>query len=252
MKNLIKIIVQFFKDLFYDKKLGENFDIVANGYKLKFREELGPGIDWTKWDWREPWSGALNTYKGIVIWVKDNVIPCHPGVRLKATTDGKNDFCGLISSHKFLEVLYGYILVRAKIPPRGIIYFPAIWMYNRQTQVPEIDIMEAMSVDSYSVSFCHHWEQNGRKSEGGNWTSPVDLSLDYHDYAVEWTPEKLVWTIDGVIRYVTINNIPQVPLFLICNIQAGGGNGTDVFTHIFTPAEVPAYFEINKIEVYQK
>jgi len=256
MKKIIDQIASFLRAIFRIPlpRVFPPFDPTANGYKLMFREDFALGIDWNKWDPSEPWSGIESTYKGIVRWMQQNVQMAFPaGIKLVATrsTEGGNDLCGLISSHKFLEVLYGYISVRAKIPPKGFLYFPAIWMYNIQGWLPEIDIMEAMDKTSEHVSFTHHWlDSNGNHlSEGNNWKSPIDLSLDYHNYSVEWTPGKLTWYIDGIARYSTTNNIPGVPLFLICNIQAGGN---PAYSHLYTSDEVPMSFYIEKIEVYQK
>lgn len=225
------------------------FDPLQNGYKRTFSEDFSRGIDWSKWHWLYPGD---QSQKGIVICRKENVSMAFPaGIKLVATADKQFDYCGLISSHRFLNVLFGFIEVTAKVPPNGLLYFPAIWMYNRLGWQPEIDILECASGNSDEAWFTHHWvmPDGSDNSEGYTWKPKIDLSMDYHRYAVEWTPEKLTWYVDGIALYSTTNKIPDVALFIICNIQAGG---TPPFTHLFTPDEVPMNFYISKIEVYQK
>jgi beta-glucanase (GH16 family) len=150
-----------------------------------------------------------------------------------------------------LNVLYGYISVTAKMPPKGFLYFPAIWMYNRLGWQPEIDIVELMGSESNEAWFTHHWvgEDGNDKSEGISKKFRVDLSKDFHEYSVEWTKDKLTWFIDRIPYYSTTNQIPQVELFLICNIQS---DGNPPFTHLYTEDEVPQEMTIKKIEIYQK
>ena len=234
----------------------ETFDPAKSGYSLFFSDEFGPGVDWSKWDWREPWSGTEDTRKGIVVWRRDNAVNTHPGVRLMATRapGSPNDECGLISSHRFMEFLYGVVRVMAKIPPRGFTYFPAIWMYDKRGWLPEIDVMEAMGPDSTSVGFTHHWDDDGtHRSEGTTAYNLGDLSAGYHEYAVEWNAGSITWYVDGVKKYTALKNVPQVPLFLICNIQAGPAtDGGSAFTRLFSPSEVPMGFDVRRVEVWKK
>jgi beta-glucanase (GH16 family) len=230
-----------------------------SGYKLVYKENFSKPIDWNKWDWREPWSGIADTYKNMVFWRKSCVVQKSDGIHLIADTEvlgtAKYDKCGLISSHKHLNILYGYISVVAKVPAGGFLYFPAIWLYDKNGWLPEIDIIELIGFDSTSIRFTHHWlrEDSQHKSEGCTLNSRVDYSKEFHNYAVEWTPNRLAWFIDGIEYYSTTNYIPNVPLFLICNIQAGADyEGWAAFTHVFTKDEVPAEMIIKEIKVYQK
>jgi len=249
MKKLLEKIRQFLRDLFGG---ASSFDPLSNGYKLIFRDDFAHGIDWSKWDFREPWSGINLTYKGRVIWRKECVVKKTHGLALIADRDNPvANKCGLISSHNFMNFKYGFIEVSAKMPPQGFLYFPAIWMYDKRGWLPEIDIVELMGPDSKRATFTHHWLDAGgeHQSKGNGQALSFDLSEGLHQFAVEWTQGKLTWFIDRKKYYETTKNIPDVGLFLICNIQAGGD---PAFSHVFETSEVPAEMIIKSIEVYQK
>lgn len=240
--------------LFFDRVvLNKKFYPLENNYELIFQDSFKGGIDWNKWSWREPWSYNEDTHKRNTIWRKECVINTADGISLKADRQKElnKNACGLISSHKFLNILYCYVEVEAKMPPHGYQYFPAIWMYNRNGWLPEIDIVELMGEESTSASFTHHWldSTNNHKQKGKSFNLHMNLNDKYHIFSMEWTPQSITWFIDGYAYYKRISNIPNVPLFLICNIQAGGN---PPFSHIFTENEVPKYMDIKSVKVYQK
>ena len=217
------------------------------GYKLKtYFDFVKNRFHWGEWTHTYPGNQIK---KGVCINDENCVIQKPDGLHLLAEmgdTDDTNNV-GMIATHQFLEILYGYIEVTAKVPPRGFLYWFSIWMYNKRGWQPEIDIIECMGPDAKSVCITHHWVGPDGKdvSEGYNLPT-VDLSLDFHRYGIEWTPTRLTWYLDGVAKYSTQNQIPQVPLFLICNMQSRE------YTHVYTPGEVPAKAVIQKIEIWNK
>jgi len=229
------------------------FDPIIAGYKLKTSWDWQKNLFyWGELDWREPWSFPDNTRKGNTIWKKECVEQKFDGLHLIAYRKGNNNECGMISSHRCMELQYGFIEVSCKMPPNGFLYFPAIWMYNKLGWQPEIDIVELMGPDSKSAAMTHHWvgPDGNDVSEGYTKHFDFDLSLDFHKYAVEWTKTKLTWYIDRIAYYSTENNIPDVPLFLICNIQSGGIEGA--FNHLFAKHEVPTSMIVNEIKIWTK
>ena len=48
-----------------------------------------------------------------------------------------------------------------------------------------------------------------------------DFTKDFHDFACEWTPEGVVWFVDGVERHRTTAS-PRKPMYLILNLAVGG------------------------------
>jgi len=76
-----------------------------------------------------------------------------------------------------------------------------------------------------------------------------DFSLDFHDYAIDWKPDRITWYIDGFPVWTATAKIPNEKVFLVCGIQAGGKEGP--FSHLFTPDESGAEGIIKFIEGWQ-
>eukprot|EP00911_Craspedida_sp_UC1_P001157 UC1_evm1s870 len=109
---------------------------------------------------------------------------------------------------------YGKIVVRAKLPA-GQGLWPAIWMmpnddaYGTWAASGEIDIMEAQGERADRVSSALHyggvWPHHDHITSGlrqpgcGNAVVPaVDYSRDFHEYAVDWNRDNMVFSVDGV------------------------------------------------------
>lgn len=101
---------------------------------------------------------------------------------------------------------YGRIEVRAQLPSgRGT--WPAIWMLPTNSSygnggwpdTGEIDIMEHVGHDQGSVHATIHTDAynhlNGTQRGGS--TEVSDASEALHVYAVEWTPNRMVFSVDG-------------------------------------------------------
>ncbi len=112
---------------------------------------------------------------------------------------------------------YGRVEVRAKLP-FGVGTWPAIWMLGRNIDEPggywqpnfgnvgwpacgEIDIMEHWGTNQNYVSSALHTPSSfgGTVNVGG--TTLNDVSNTYHVYVLEWTAEKMDFSIDGTVHY---------------------------------------------------
>lgn len=113
---------------------------------------------------------------------------------------------------------YGRIEVKAKLPVGGGTW-PAIWMLNKNinergaywyeqgfgtTDWPdcgEIDIMEHWGWNQNFVQSAIHTRSSfgGTVNKGGRQLSTA--STDFHVYAMDWYPDRLVFSIDGVEHY---------------------------------------------------
>lgn len=113
---------------------------------------------------------------------------------------------------------YGRVEIRAKLPT-GNGTWPAIWMLGKnineagaywQTQgfgttswpaCGEIDIMEHWGNNQNYVQSAMHTPSSfgGTVNKGGQVIPTV--STNFHVYALEWTPEKMVFSVDGAIHY---------------------------------------------------
>lgn len=114
---------------------------------------------------------------------------------------------------------YGYAEARIKIPTgRGT--FPAFWLWpaNRQDP-PEIDIMEVLGQEPYKMYMTYH-PPAGADLQGIS--DGVDLSQDFHVFAVDWQPNLIIWYLDGVEKYRYAGVTPNTPMYPILNLAIGG------------------------------
>jgi beta-glucanase (GH16 family) len=95
----------------------------------------------------------------------------------------------------------------------------------------EIDILEHKGQEPRLLyASLHGPGYAGGASITGTHVAASDLPADYHVYAVEWTPDRVVWTIDGVGYFEqTLSQVAGYgrwvydhPFFLILNVAIGG------------------------------
>jgi beta-glucanase (GH16 family) len=110
--------------------------------------------------------------------------------------------------------LYGKFEIRAKLP-QGQGTWPAIWMlpekerYGAWAASGEIDIIEAVNL-GVPCAKCPGGRENtilGTLHFGGKWPKnqqkgeevpfPEVLDDKFHTYAIEWAPDRIIWTVDG-------------------------------------------------------
>jgi beta-glucanase (GH16 family) len=112
---------------------------------------------------------------------------------------------------------YGRIEVRAKLP-LGAGTWPAIWMLGKNVIEPgaywsstngtanwpacgEVDIMEHWGNNQNYVQSAMHTPSSfgGTVNLGGQ--TIATASSDFHIYALEWTSQKMVFSVDGIVHY---------------------------------------------------
>ncbi|MGC4891711.1 discoidin domain-containing protein [Micromonospora sp. DT227] len=136
------------------------------------------------------------------------------------------------------QVQYGRIEARIRVP-KGNGLWPAFWMMGGDflTGRPwpyngEIDIMEILGRDTYrSYTTLHAPAYNGGGGYGQEHVWTVDLSADFHVYAVEWDSRGMRFLVDGTqVFYASKETVettrgPWVfdhPFYLILNLAVGG------------------------------
>lgn len=129
---------------------------------------------------------------------------------------------------------YGRIEVRARLP-QGQGLWPAVWMlpehdnYGPYPLSGEIDIAEAVNL-GVSCPTCsdrifgtrHHGPSlNANRQEGG-FTS-ISNANGFHVLALDWTPDRMVWLLDGRPYFEAGGGPPWDQRFhLILNLAVGG------------------------------
>ncbi len=162
---------------------------------------------------------------------------------------------------------YGKVEIRAKLPA-GVGTWPAIWTLGQNITEPgaywetegygttpwpacgEIDIMEHWGHNqNYVQSATHTPSSHGNTINHGGQTIGT-VSSDFHIYTLEWTAQKLVFSVDDVIHF-TYNPMEKTPenwpfdanQYLLLNVAIQAG---------IDPAFTESAMEIDYIRIYQE
>lgn len=143
----------------------------------------------------------------------------------------------------------GYIEGRIRIPPTVDGFWPAFWLTPDDQWPPEIDIFEFFGSDP-----CPHMTYYYRDSDGDIQTEEEtycgpDFSGTFHEYAVDWREDRIVWYIDGEerFRFEDEAQISTDEMRLILNF------GIDApFLEAPNSDDLPAYMEIDRVRVWER
>ncbi len=159
---------------------------------------------------------------------------------------------------------YGRFEIRAKLPT-GKGTWPAIWMlgtnltYVGWPSCGEIDIMENVGYAPENIHANVHTKTNNHtigtgKGNRKEYTTPYD---QFYTYALEWTPEKLVFFVDDDTLFTYENDRKgdwktwpfDKPQYLLLNLAIGGawGGREGIDDSIF-----PQKYYIDYVRVYQQ
>lgn len=160
-----------------------------------------------------------------------------------------------------MEFLYGKAEMRAKLPrARGS--WPAFWLmpttnaYGNWPKSGEVDILEHVG-NNFGKAMCAVHTENKNWTNGGNLGGNrimMDVDTVYHVYGVEWSPDSLRFTHDGIGFYTYVN--PRTdwkdwpfdkPFYMILNIAMGGGMGGTI-----VDADWPDSLIVDYVRVSQK
>mmetsp|Transcript_31297 Transcript_31297/g.105352 ORF Transcript_31297/g.105352 Transcript_31297/m.105352 type:complete len:234 (+) Transcript_31297:1055-1756(+) len=161
--------------------------------------------------------------------------------------------------------LYGKFEVRAKLPAGRPGVWPAIWLmpsentYGGWPNSGEIDIMECVGWAPGTIhASVHTGAFNHRKKSHKHIETAIPDAHDaFHVYGVEWTEDKLVYSIDGA-HVFTFDKMPNSTpaewpfdqkFHLILNVAIGGNWGG---VHGIDDAALPTSMEIDSVRVYQR
>lgn len=186
---------------------------------------------------------------------------------LIAEKQGDKYLAGGIKTQDKFSFSYGRVECRAKLTKYPDGAFPAIWMmpqvalYQGWPDCGEIDIMEHIRQEPHIHQTIHTHYRNDLGNTAGTTAQTTCNWWDYVVYAVDWTPEKLTFYVDGKETFSYSNmNLPdeaekmQWPYgpgssyYLILNMGLGD-QGT--WAGPIDDANLPAIMEIDWIRVYQ-
>ncbi len=156
---------------------------------------------------------------------------------------------GMVASYGKFAQKFGRFEIRAKFP-KGKGIWPAFWLLpSTKGWPPEIDILEILGHDPTCIYFTNHWRGAGNQipNQQGKLRG-IDFSSEFHTIALDWTSDRLVWSVDGVVHFETREHVPQEPMYLLANLAVGGD--WPGFPDSTTP--FPAVMQVDYIRVYSQ
>lgn len=158
------------------------------------------------------------------------------------------------------EFEYGRIESRVQVP-EGSGIWPAVWSLGTDfrdvgwPQTGEIDVMEFVGrLPNEIFGTIHGPGYSGGQSFGGIYDFGAPVPGDWHEFAVEWTPEQIVWSVDGIVYHqadpadVAPNEwVFDHPFSLLANVAIGGNFGGALGDDL----EFPQSLTVDYVRVYQ-
>lgn len=206
-------------------------------WKLRFTENFnGPKLNGKLWKRVESGESDWNrnmSLRADLVDIKDGAVRLFGVKNSDLADDPRPVLTGGISTRGTFNMKYGKVEIRARLEAnKGA--WPAIWMMPQTPGAPwpkcgEIDIIERLNFDPFVYHTVHsEWTKtpgNAPASGGRGKIQPDDWNI----YALEWTPTKLVWKVNGTVTH----SYPKLadddskwpwdkPFYLIIDMQLGG------------------------------
>ncbi|MFD3538618.1 family 16 glycosylhydrolase [Streptomyces sp. NPDC058662] len=222
--------------------------VAAQTWSDEFEGPAGRGPDAAKWTVETGGSGFGN--HELQYYTNSTSNAALDGQGNLVITARKNTDAGLqcwygpcqytsarLNTAKTFTQAYGRFEARIKIP-RGQGIWPAFWMLGNDLGTVgwpnsgEIDIMENVGREPSTVHGTVHGPgYSGAGGLGAAYSLPGGRAFadDFHVFAVEWSPNSIVWSVDGT-TYKTLTPsgtngnkwVFDHPFFLILNVAVGG------------------------------
>ncbi len=165
-----------------------------------------------------------------------------------------------LSTMNLAQWQYGKIEVRAKLP-KGVGLWAAIWMLGENSnevdwpQSGEIDIMEYVGFDKNTIYGTVHTGAYNSENANGDKAFIQRPNDRFHVFAIEWSPDTIVFLSDGVPYhrfdndYKTADEWPfDQPFHLKLNVAVGGAWGE---IHGVNNKVFPQKMVVDYVRVYQ-
>jgi beta-glucanase (GH16 family) len=183
-------------------------------------------------------------------------------VNTDTLTDPRPYLQGAIKSKRKFAFQYGKIEIYAKLEGAGGAW-PAFWMLSEKEiyeDLPhrngEIDIMERLNHEDSVYQTTHsHWSLDMKQDQNPPHYSKGKINPDgYNVFGLEWYPEKLVYTVNGITtyEYPKLEDVVPAqwpfdqPFYVMLDQQLGGSWVGEV-----DPEDLPAKVIIDWIRLYQ-
>lgn len=180
---------------------------------------------------------------------------------IRALSDGTGGFTSAkLTTKDLFSMRFGRVDVKAKMP-EGQGLWAAIWMLGDnidQIDWPgcgEIDVAEILGNEPNKMYSTLHFtdsEKTHGEIQGNYQLSSMTFNDDYHVFSLDWTPDKITFSVDGVeFQKVLIKDDMKEFLrsfYLVLNVAVGGNwPGAPDNTTVF-----PQTMSIDYVRVFEK
>ncbi|MBG6140303.1 ricin-type beta-trefoil lectin domain protein [Longispora fulva] len=209
---------------------------LAASWGDEFDRPAGTAPDTSKWRY-DLGGGGWGNHE-LQTYTNSTANAAHDGqghlvITARKEANGGYTSARLLTAGTFSQT-YGSFEASIRIP-RGQGIWPAFWMLGQGAQWPdngEIDIMENIGREPSTVYGTMHGPgYSGAGGKGGSRTLPngEKLADTFHRYGVDWSPNLIVWKLDGQEYFrTTPAAIPgktwvfDHPFYLLLNVAVGG------------------------------
>lgn len=220
------------------------------GYELVWEDQFnGDTLDPKKWEVRGIGPRALGFVSPEAVKVEGGCL------KLSALKKEDRILIGAIGTQNRFMTKYGFFECRAQLQKSPGVW-SAFWIQSPDISKgedpaiygAEIDILECFKkLGPDIVSHNVHWAYGpNQKTTRGMQSYLKGVSEGFHDFALEWTPEKYVFFVDGYKFYEVTNGLSQIEEYLILSMEIPS-KAEEIKDTIF-----PDAFIVDYVKVYQK
>ncbi|MBZ0256912.1 glycoside hydrolase family 16 protein [bacterium] len=228
----------------------EKFVPEEQGYELFWEDNFdGDALDASKWAVRGIGPRAVGNVTSSAVKVKDGYL------NLEAyEQDGKLYISAVGTQGRFMTK-YGYFECRAQLQKSAGVW-AAFWIQSTDIAKgedpgkfgAEIDIMEFFKkLGTDIVSHNVHWAYGPHQQTTHGMQSYLEgVSEGFHTFAVEWTPEKYAFFVDGLKFYEVTQAISHIDEYMILSMELPS-KMEELKNAVF-----PDVFVVDYVKVYKK
>jgi beta-glucanase (GH16 family) len=220
------------------------------GYEVVWQDDFnGNALDPKKWEVRGVGPRALGFVSPEAVTVGDGCL------RLRALKKDGRILLGAVGTQNHFMTRYGYFECRAQLQKSAGIW-AAFWIQSTEISRgedpaiygAEIDIMEFFKkLGTDIVSHNVHWAYGPhQKTTRGMQSYLKGVSEGFHLFALEWTPEKYAFFVDGYRFYEVTTGISNIEEYLILSMEIPS-EIKEIKDTVF-----PDDFVVDYVKVYKK
>lgn len=220
------------------------------GYKLVWEDNFDqPALDTTKWSVRGIGPRRIGYNSASTVKVKDGFL------HLIYDIIQDSILGAAIGSYQKFDTHYGYFECRAKLQS-SCGPWAAFWLQSPQITKgedpsiygTEIDIFEYFKeIGPDTLTHAIHWAYGPNMVSVGPMKSQITgLDKGFHTFALEWTPEKYVFFVDGLKFHEQTVGISHIDQYIILSMELPGQ------LENIKRAYAPDTFTVDYVKVYKK